>query len=270
MATTIHPTAIVSPEAQLADGVDIGPYCIISGKVTLAEGVRLISHVNISGPVNIGARTILYPGCCVGFPGQDYKFKLGDPTAGVTVGEDTILREHVTLHAATKLDKPTRIGNKVMMMVACHAGHDATIGNGCILANSSMLGGHSSLGDNVIMSGNTALHQFVRMGRMAFMTGNCGVSMDVPPFCVVSDRNRISTINLVGLRRSGVSRDDITAVRRAFWHVFRRNLTKPEMLAELRARGKDCALVMEQADFVATATRPIARGRAGGDSEDAE
>lgn len=261
MPATIHPTAIVGPEVHLADDVVIGPFCVLSGKVSLGQGVRLLSHVTIEGPVAIGPRTILHPGCAVGFPGQDFKFKMGDPTAGVVVGADCILREHVTIHAATKTDKPTRVGDKVLMMVASHAGHDATIGNGCILANSAMLGGHSLLEDNVILSGNAAVHQFCRVGRMAFMTGNVGVSMDVPPFCIVAERNCVASLNLVGLRRSGVPRDQITLLRRAFWHVFRRSLTRPEMLAELHARGKDCPLVLEQARFVETATRPIAHGR---------
>jgi UDP-N-acetylglucosamine acyltransferase len=268
MAITIHPSSFVDPKAQLADGVEIGPFCIVNGAVTLGEGVKLISHVTVHGPVVIGARTVLYPGCNIGLPGQDFKFKMGDPTAGVVIGDDCLLREHVTIHAATKVDKPTRVGNKVLMMVASHAGHDATIGNGVIMANSAMLGGHALLEDNVIMSGNTAMHQFTRMGRMSFVTGNCGCSMDVPPFCVVSDRNRVTTINLVGLRRSGASRDEITHVRRAFWKVFRNSLTKPEMLEKLTELAKDSALVAEQLRFVQSATRPICRGRVGGGDEE--
>jgi UDP-N-acetylglucosamine acyltransferase len=270
MASTIHSTAVISPEAQLGPDVEIGPYCVVSGKVTLGAGVKLIAHVCVSGPTEIGARTTLYPGCTIGMQGQDFKFKQGDPTGGVVIGEDCFLREHTTVNLATRADRPTRIGNKVMMMVGSHAGHDAQVGNNVILGNATLLGGHSVIFDNVITSGNTGIHQFARMGRMSFMTGNCGVSMDVPPFCIVAARNRIVSINLVGLRRSGASRDEVTAVRRAFWHVFRENLIKSEMIAELKARGKDSALVMEQAVFVEEAKRPICRGRAGAADSDSE
>ena len=177
------------------------------------------------------------------------------------IGEDCIIREHVTIHAATKPDIPTRIGNRAFMMVGSHVGHDGQVGNNVTMVNSALVAGHAQVADNVTMSGNTGVHQFTRVGRMVFITGNCGVSMDVPPFCVVAYRNTLFTVNLVGLRRSGVLREHITAVRDAFWHVFRKTLTRPEMLRELEARGKDCPLVQEQAEFVATAKRPICRGR---------
>ncbi len=260
---SIHPTAIISPESQLGDGVDIGPWCVLTGQVTLGANTRLLANVQIAGPVTIGESCTLYPFVCIGFPPQDFKFKPGDPTAGVVVGSHTVLRESVTLHAATKLDKPTRVGDRVYMMASSHAGHDAAVGNGVVMANSAMLAGHSTVFDNAILSGNSAVHQFNRVGRMAFVTGNVGTAMDIPPFCVCALRNTISTVNLVGLRRAGYPREHITAVRNAFWHVFRRNLTRKDTIAELTARGQDCPLVLEQAEFVATAVRPIARGGMG-------
>ena len=214
-ATVIHPTAIVGPQCDLAEGVSIGPFCILEGRITLGRDVRLLANVHISGPVAIGEGTTCYPGVCLGFPGQDFKFKMGDPTGGVRIGNNCILREGVTVHAATRPDVPTTIGDRVMMMVASHAGHDARVGNNVILANSALLAGHSVLEDNVTLSGNSAVHQFNRIGRLCFMTGNVGVSTDVPPFCVVGARNTISSVNLVGMRRSGMPRDHITMVRRA-------------------------------------------------------
>jgi len=260
---SIHPTAVIDPECEFGDGVEVGPWCVLSGRVVIGANTRLLSNVQISGPVTIGESCTLYPFVCIGFPPQDFKFKPGDPTAGVVVGSNTVLRESVTLHAATKLDKPTRVGDRVYMMAGSHAGHDATVGNGVVMANSAMLAGHAVVFDNAILSGNAAVHQFNRIGRMAFLTGNVGTSKDVPPFCVCAARNTINTVNLVGMRRAGFARDHITAVRNAFWHVFRKNLTRKDTIAELMARGRDCPLVMEQAEFVAVATRPIARGGAG-------
>jgi UDP-N-acetylglucosamine acyltransferase len=261
MSTKIHPTSIIDPLAQLADDVEIGPYCIIRGPVRLAAGCRLIANVQLSGPADIDENVTFYPFCCVGFPPQDFKFKTGDTTAGVRIGKGTILRENTSVHAASKGDNPTIIGERVFMMVSSHVGHDARVGNNVILANSALLAGHCIIGDNANLSGNTSVHQFTRVGRMAFLSGQSATSMDVPPFCVVMNRSMLAGVNLVGLRRAGYPREQITAVREAYRFVFRRCLPRREMIAELERRGKDCPLVQEQAEFVASAKRPIAHGR---------
>jgi UDP-N-acetylglucosamine acyltransferase len=258
----IHPSAIVDPDAVLAPGVDIGPWCVLSGAVRLGEGVRLVANVHIHGPAEIGANTILYPFACIGFPPQDFKFKLGDRTAGVKIGPDCIIRESVTIHAATSAEVPTTLGARVFMMACSHVGHDGRLGSNVIMANSALVAGHGQVGDNVMFSGNAAIHQFVRVGRLAFLTGNEGSSMDVPPFCTLGSRNTIHTVNLVGMRRSGMPREHVTAVREAFWHVLRRPIPRPEVVEMLRERGRDCPPVMEMAEFVAAAKRPIARGLA--------
>ncbi|MBX3383037.1 MAG: acyl-ACP--UDP-N-acetylglucosamine O-acyltransferase [Phycisphaeraceae bacterium] len=258
-ATVIHPTAIVGPQCDLAEGVSIGPFCILEGRITLGRDVRLLANVHISGPVAIGEGTTCYPGVCLGFPGQDFKFKMGDPTGGVRIGNNCILREGVTVHAATRPDVPTTIGDRVMMMVASHAGHDARVGNNVILANSALLAGHSVLEDNVTLSGNSAVHQFNRIGRLCFMTGNVGVSTDVPPFCVVGARNTISSVNLVGMRRSGMPRDHITMVRRAYAEILRTPMPRANLIAALRGFAPGCPPVLEMANFIAAGTRPLAR-----------
>lgn len=257
---SIHPTAIIDPLCELGPGVQIGPWCVLTGQVRLGKGVRLLANVHVHGPVTIGDNTILYPFACIGFPPQDFKFKPGDPTAGVRIGPDCIIRESATVHAATRTDVPTSLGTRVFMMSCSHVGHDGQIGNNVILANSALIAGHGQVGDNVMFSGNAAIHQFTRVGRLAFITGNEGSSMDVPPFCTLGSRNTIHTVNLVGMRRSGMSREHVTAVRDAFWHVLRRRLPRREVIALLEERGRDCPPVMEMARFVAEAKRPIARG----------
>lgn len=257
----IHPTAIVDKQVTLGQRVQIGPGCVISGQVSLGDDVRLLQNVHVMGPVKIGARTMLYPGACVGFPPQDFKFTPGSITAGVEIGEDCILREHATVHAATKADIPTKVGNRVFMMVTSHVGHDCTIGNNVILANSSLVAGHCRIFDNVMMSGNTAMHQFARIGRLGFLSGNTGIARDLPPFCVCAERNIIKTINFVGMRRAGIDRTLITLVRKCFAEVFCRMMPRQEMIAELEIRAKDCPLIHEQAEFVATSKRGICLGR---------
>lgn len=255
-AASIHPTAVVSPETVLGEGVRIGPYCVLEGPVTLAAGVELVAHVCIRGPVAIGERTRVYPGACLGYEPQDFKYQPGMQTAGVVIGKDCLIREHVTIHAATKPDVPTRVGDRVFLMATTHLGHDVKLGNDVIMVNGSGIAGHGEVADNATLSGAVIVHQFVRIGRYAFLSGGVGVSMDVPPFCIVPERNRLGGVNLVGLRRAGFKRDDITGIRRAFREVLRvPTLTRQEMIQRLEEIGADCPPVREMAAFVAEPNR---------------
>jgi UDP-N-acetylglucosamine acyltransferase len=260
MATTIHPTALIESSVQIGEGSTIGPYCVLTGKVTLGERTTLVGGVSMSGPVTIGKSNIFYPGSAIGFPPQDYKFTPGMATAGVSIGDECIFREGTTVHAASKLDAPTRIGNKVFMMCSSHAGHDAIVGNNVILVNGALLAGHTRVDDNATLSGHTAMHQFCHMGRLAFLGGGFVVTKDVPPFCIVGGRNEIHGLNIVGLRRNGFSRDHITLVRRAFWDILRLNIPRPEMIARLRDREEGCPPIKELADFVQNSKRGICYG----------
>lgn len=248
--TRIHPTAIISPEVSIRDDVEIGPYCLIQGPVTLNEGARLLSHVVIHGPAEIGRRNCLYPGVTIGLGPQDVKFKPGDVTAGVVIGDDGLFREHVTIHAATKPDVPTRIGHKAFFMVGSHVGHDAVVGNSVTLVNGASLAGHTSLADNVTISAYGLIHQFCRVGRFAFFSGSAGVTQDVPSFCIVVDRGLLAGVNVVGLRRAGVPRADITAIRRAYREAFRPGLTREDVLRILDDLSASSPLVVELAEFI--------------------
>ena len=265
----IHPTAIVGKECELGEGVEIGPYCILSGRVNLAQGVRLIANVHVHGPVDVGENTKIWPFVSIGFPPQDVKWKDGNPTAGVKIGRDCLLRENVTIHLASKTEHPTSVGDKCFLMVGSHLGHDARIGNSVVLVNNVLLAGHSEVGDNATLAGAAAVHQFTRIGRMAFISGMVGVAMDVPPFCVSGARNTLHGINLIGLRRAGVPREHITAVRSAFRRAFRERVPRTDMIQILEDLGRGCPLVMEMAEFVKTAKRSVATGtRGAGDSDE--
>ncbi len=260
----IHPSAIVNSHVELAESVVIGPGCIVQGTpgglVRLAPGVRLIANVILQGPLTIGENTTVYPNACLGLPAQDFKFSIGYPTAGVQIGSGCLIREGVTVHSATKPDAPTTIGDRVMMMVNSHAGHDAFVSNDVILANGALLAGHSHVGERANISGNCAIHQFNRVGRLAFVSGGVALSTDVPPYCVSAGRNRLHGVNLVGMRRNGIPREHITMVRWAFNKAFRRSLPRDEMISILRELGKDCPPVMEMCQFVIDAKRPISPG----------
>ena len=257
----IHPTSEVSAEAELADDVEIGPGCRVDGRVTLGPGVRLLGNNWLQGPLEIGAGTVLYPFSCVGFEAQHAKFKRGDPTAGVKIGESCILREHTTVHAALDTEHgPTTVGNSVFMMVGSHVGHDVQLGDRCILVNNAAIGGHAIIGEGVNFGGQSAVHQFCRIGRFAMISGGVAVSMDIPPFCVAPERNRINGVNLIGLRRNGFSRRDIELVRKAFRKAFHVVLQRQEQIEILEPLAADSGAVAEMLEFVKTAERPICPG----------
>jgi UDP-N-acetylglucosamine acyltransferase len=260
-AAFVHPTASVDAAASLGKNVKVGPNCIIRGDVKLGDDVELVANVFIEGPTTIGARTVLYPGACIGFPPQDYKFKMGMPTAGVVIGEDCLIREHATVHAASKLDHPTRVGNKCFLMVNSHLGHDTVIGNNVVLVNGVLLAGHVQVADNVTMGGAAAVHQFCRVGRLAMVSGLTAVSLDVPPFCICVDRNDVVGLNAVGLRRNGVPREDITLLRKAFRMAMATRLPRQEMLDVLAPLAAQSTFVNELREFVATTKRGIAPAR---------
>ncbi len=258
---TIHPSAIVSKTCELAADVVVGPHCVLSGRVTLGEGVTLTgaNHVNGDvGPVSIGARTKLWPHACVGFEPQDYKFK--GATAGVKIGADCFLREGATVHASTRNEMPTTLGDGVFMMVNSHVAHDCVVGNRVVMVNGSALAGHCVVGDDVTLGGNAVIHQFCRIGRMVMMSGDCAVNKDVPPFFVVSERNRIGMLNLVGLRRKGFPRAQISELNEAFRRFLYRPMPRPVVIEGLRTLGAGSPLIAEVADFLAGSSRGFVTG----------
>ncbi|MEQ8317484.1 MAG: acyl-ACP--UDP-N-acetylglucosamine O-acyltransferase [Phycisphaerales bacterium] len=256
----IHASAYVDPEAHLGEGVVVGPRCHVGAGVRLDAGVRLIASVHLEGPATIGTGTTIYPFAVIGMPGQDFKFSPGDPTPGVVIGSGCVIREHVTVHAATTDAHPTSVGNKCYLMAASHVGHDCMVGNGVILVNNALLAGHVTVYDNATMSGNTAVHQHCRVGRMAFISGGVATAMDVPPFCLCDQINATNGLNLVGLRRAGVPKPSIDALRFAFRTVISKSLPREEALATLRELGGDDPYVQEMADFIATSKRGVGRG----------
>lgn len=256
----IHPSAVVSKGCELADDASVGPGCVLTGRVVLGAGVKLMGGNHVAGhvgPVEIGAGTMLWPNAHVGFEPQDYKFN--GVTAGVRIGEGCHLREGATVHASTKADRPTVVGSKVFMMVNTHVAHDCVVGDRVVMVNGSCLAGHCEVGSDVTLGGNAVVHQFCRIGRLVMMSGDCGINKDVPPFFVVSERNRIGMLNVVGLRRNGL-REHVQPLNDAFRDFLYRPMVKAEVVAGLRELGKASAAVAEVAEFVASSTRGFVTG----------
>ncbi len=212
----IHPSAVIEPGAQIDETVKIGPFCMVGPEVTLAAGVELKSHVVVTGRTHVGEETVIFPFAVIGEIPQDLKFK-GEATE-LFIGKRNRIREHVTMNCGTEGGGGvTRVGDDCLFMAGCHVAHDVEIGNRCILVNSVAIAGHCVLEDDVIVGGLSGVHQFVRIGRGAIIGAVTMVTNDVIPYGLVqAPRGELDGLNLVGLKRRGVSRSDITALRAAF------------------------------------------------------
>jgi UDP-N-acetylglucosamine acyltransferase len=232
IAVTVHPTAIVHPKASLGQGVAIGPYCVIGPDVVLGDRVQLLSHVVIDGRTTIGGDTVVFPFASLGQIPQDLKYK-GEP-ATLEIGARNRIRENVTMNIGTEGGgMVTRVGDDGLFMAGSHVAHDCILGNCIIMANNATLGGHVVLGDFVIIGGNSAVHQFVRVGMHVMVGGMTGVDQDVIPFGMVTgDRASLSGLNLIGMERRGVPREDIQEVRSAYKLMFGSDGTLAERMEE--------------------------------------
>jgi UDP-N-acetylglucosamine acyltransferase len=266
----IHPTAIVEDGALLGADVEIGPFCIVGRNVRLGDGVRLLSHVVVSGHTALGARSVVHPGAVLGGEGQ---IRGGNAVnASLEIGPDTVIRESVTMNAGSaKGDSVTRVGARGFFMAFSHVGHDCHVGDDVTFANGAQLGGFVSVGDGVVMGGLSAVQQFGRVGRGAMVGGVTGVNTDVIPYGMAyGDHAVLGGLNLVGLKRRGVPRANIHALRTAFRAVFRETSGSIEERA-LRAKEqwREIAEVREMTDFVlAEAKRPLCMLRRRGDAAD--
>jgi UDP-N-acetylglucosamine acyltransferase len=220
MTTKIHPTSLVSNKAQLGANVEIGAFSIIGDEVKIGDGTVVKSHVVIEGDTTIGKNNTIFPFATIGLAPQDLKFK--SEKSKVVIGDNNSIREHVTIHLGT-LDGAmlTKIGSNCLLMVGVHIAHDCIVGNHVILANNATLAGHVELGDHVVIGGLSALHQFVRVGAGAMIGGMSGVEHDViPNGLVMGERASLAGLNLIGMKRRGISREDIHALRNFFKQAF--------------------------------------------------
>ncbi len=214
--TRIHPSAVVETGAQIGQGVEIGPFCHIGPQVKLHDRVQIKSHVVVTGQTTIGPESVVFPFACIGEIPQDLKFK-GEATT-LEIGARNRIREHVTMNTGTEGGGGvTRVGDDGLFMAGCHVAHDVIIGDRVIVVNNAALAGHCILEDDVIVGGLSGVHQWVRIGQGAIIGAVTMVTNDVIPYGLVqAPRGQLDGLNLVGLKRRGVARSDITALRAAF------------------------------------------------------
>ena len=258
----IHQTAVVDPMAQIHETVAIGPYAIIEGEVTIGEDTVVDAHAMISGPTTIGARNKIGSFTTVGSAPQDIHYK-GEPTE-LIIGDDNQIREYVSIHRGTVSGKgKTVIGNNNMIMAYSHIAHDCVVGNRVIMANTATLAGHVEIGDNVNLGGFVGIHQFCRIGTFSYIGGMSGISLDVPPFVILSgtrNRMRITGINKIGMRRNGMSRENIGKLDEAFKIIFRSpQLLLKDALAKVQEEIPDCPEVDIMIEFFQTSKRGVVK-----------
>ena len=214
--SNIHPSAVIEQGAQVDPAAQVGPFCVVGPKVVLKADVVLKSHVVVSGETEVGEGTVNFPFAVIGEIPQDLKFK--GEASRLVIGQRNRIREHVTMNCGTEGGGGlTRIGDDGLFMAGCHVAHDAIIGDRVIVVNSAAVAGHCQIEDDVIIGGLAGIHQWVRVGRGAIIGAVTMVTNDVIPYGLVqAPRGDLDGLNLVGLKRKGVARGDITALRAAF------------------------------------------------------
>jgi UDP-N-acetylglucosamine acyltransferase len=254
-----HPTAIVSPRAELAGDVEVGPYCIIGPSVKLAAGVRLRSHVVIEGETEVGEGCEIYPFAALGGEPQHAAHGSGD-YGRLIIGARNLIRENVTMHGGSKSGRGlTSVGDDCAFYVGSHVGHDCEVGDHVTLTNAATLAGHVRVEEYVILGGLAAVQQRARIGRHAFVGGMAGVNNDVIPFGMVwGNHANLEGLNLVGLKRRGFSRDTINALRAAYRCIFQGDGQFRDRVERAAVDFGDCPEAMEIVDFIrAEPTRPL-------------
>jgi len=263
----IHPTAIVEPGADLAAGVVVGPYSLIGPSVTVGPGSEIGAHVVLEGRVRLGARCRIGHGALIGGAPQDFKFREGLPV-GVDVGDDTVIREYVTVHRATHEGRDTRIGKRCLVMVSSHVAHDCVLGDEVIIINYAGLTGHVTVEDRATIGGLTGIHPFTRIGTYAYVGGCAKVTQDVPPFVMADGVPATArAVNVIGMRRGGVDGDSRRQVRAAFRILYRSGLAPATAAARLRAELGGHPLVARLVEFIEDSKRGIVPGLEDTDAE---
>jgi UDP-N-acetylglucosamine acyltransferase len=219
-ARMIDPSARIEAGATIGKDVSIGPYCTIGAHVTIGDSCRLVAHVNLTGHTTIGPRTVIHPFASLGSPPQSYSYR-GGPTR-LVVGADCDIRENVTMNTGSEDGGGvTEVGDRCFFMVGAHVAHDCKVGNDLVFANNVLLGGHVYIGDHVVFGGGVAVRQFVRIGEGAMIVGLSGVRADIIPYGMAQGplANLIG-LNVIGMRRRGLTKANIQRVRLAYRSLF--------------------------------------------------
>lgn len=260
ISDAIHPTAVIGPDVELAADVQVGPFSILEGHVKIGAGSIIEGHACLTGPIEVGRDNLIGHGAVLGKTPQHRGYK-GEPTL-LRIGDGNQIREHVTIHRGTAQGRgETIIGHRNMLMVGVHLGHDVKVGNDCTLVNGTLLAGHCELHDGCILSGYAAVQQRVRIGRLAMLGGLGSTTKDIPPFVLQQGLNSVSGLNIVGLRRAGLTPATIDALRAAFRTFFKEGRPQRDALERIEAEHGAIPEVAEFVDFIRSSATGISPAR---------
>lgn len=249
----IHPTAIVSPEARIAEGVEIGPRAIIAAGVEIGPGCTIQAGAVVEGGTKMGSGNFVGYGAIIGAPPQDFAHHAGIQS-GVLIGDNNRIREYATIHRGTKEGTFTRLGSGCFLMVGCHLAHNCEVGDCVVLVNNVLLAGYVQVGDGATLGGASVFHQFVRVGKKAMVAGGSQFNKDIPPYAMATRQNVLAGLNVVGLRRGGISAESRAELQRAYRMVFGGG--QPLRQAVAAAKGLDWGPeAMGFLDFIAASKR---------------
>lgn len=252
MTSSIHPTAVVEPGARLHDGVTVGPYCCIGAEVEIGSGAVLHAHVVVTGRTSLGNGTVVYPFASLGQPPQHLGYRGGPAT--LVIGARCTVREYVTINSGAGA-QGTHVGDDCFLMTAAHVAHDCQVGDGVVMANQATLGGHVTVEDKAIIGGLAAVHQFARIGELAMIGGMSAITDDVIPFgMAVGNRAQLKGLNIVGLKRNGVGRPEIHAMRAAYRRLFDGGGQLADRLEEVAASYSDSSRIQKIVAFIRAAS----------------
>lgn len=253
----IHPTAMIAPGADLAPDVRVGPYSVIGPDVTIAATAEIGAHAVLEGRVRIGARCRVGHGAIIGGVPQDLKYREGTPV-GVSLGNDTVVREYVTIHRATHEGHDTTVGSHCLVMASSHIAHDCVLGDHVIVINYAGLTGHITVEDRATIGGHTGIQPFIRIGTYAYIAGGSMVRQDVPPFILVDGAPAVArSVNIVGMRRGGIDAASRRQVQSAFRLLYRSGMAPGAAVKRVKEELGAHPLVARLVEFVENSRRGI-------------
>ena len=258
--SNIHSTAVVHPDAKIGQGVIIGPGAVIGENVSIGDGTKIGANVVVGGWTTIGQRCELYPGSAVGLEPQDLKFK-GEKSF-CNIGDETVIRECVTISRATGEGEETRIGNNCLFQACTHVAHNCIVGNNVIMSNCAGLAGHVIVEDRVVIGGIAGIHQFVKIGRNAMVGGMAKVVQDIPPYVIAAGQPaRVIGLNSVGLSRAGISEEVRHDLKQAFRIIYRSGFSLSRAIEEMEMQLNSSVEIENLLRFLRNADRGIMRLR---------
>ena len=232
----IHPSAIVHPDCQIADDVEIGAFVCIEDPAVIGAGCVIRPHAILSGAVALGRNNEIGYGAVIGGKPQDFGFKPGTRSE-VIIGDNNVIREYATINRGTAEGSATRVGDNCFLMTGCHLGHNSVVGNHVIIANNVLLGGHVQIADRAFLGGACVFHQFVRVGTMVVAQGGSAFGKDLPPYTLGAGVNSVAGLNSVGLRRGGLSPAERQEAKDAFRLLYRSGLNTKQALEQAALRS---------------------------------